>query len=149
MPEATFDYDLATGKSTLLQQGQPMLLPSVQKRGAPSTTDEWLDLSSLYVCKQVMAASSDGVHVPLTVVHSSNLLKEGTAPALLLGYGAYGQMLETEWCSDRLSLLDRGWVLAFAHVRWVSERTVSGSHLFPASRSLLCSSSLLYFLKVF
>lgn len=127
MPEATFDYDLATGKPTLLQQHQPVLQPSAQDSRAcvehpesnvPTTTHEWVDLSSLYMCKQVMATSSDGVYVPLTIVHSRKLVKEGTSPALLLGYGAYGQMLETEWCSDRLSLLDRGWVLAFSHVRW-------------------------------
>ncbi|KAG0628383.1 hypothetical protein M758_1G023000 [Ceratodon purpureus] len=127
MPEATFDYDLTTGKPTLLQQDQPTLHYSVRESGSPSTADEWLDLSSLYVCKQLMTTSSDGVHVPLTVIHSRNLSKEGTAPALLLGYGAYGQMLETEWCSDRLSLLDRGWVLAFAHVRWGSELTICAS----------------------
>ena len=144
MPEATFDYDLATGKPTLLQQHQPVLQPCVQGSGTLSTADEWLDLSSLYVCKQVMATSLDGVHVPLTVVHSSNVVKEGAAPALLLGYGAYGQMLETEWCSDRLSLLDRGWVLAFAHVRWGSEYTVcilvriSLVPCFPSSICLVC-----------
>lgn len=122
MPEATFDYDLATGKPTLLQQHQPALQPSAQDSRAcvehpESTESSTTHLSSLYVCKQVMATSSDGVHVPLTIVHSSKLVKDGTSPALLFGYGAYGQMLETEWCSDRLSLLDRGWVLAFSHVR--------------------------------
>lgn len=135
MPAATFDYDLATGKATLLQQDQPGLQSSVLESSAPSKPAEWLDLSSLYVCKQVMATSLDGVHVPLTVVHSSNLGREGTAPALLVGYGAYGQMLETEWCSDRLTLLDRGWVLAFAHVRWVLSIQFtfnSGLRFFPA-----------------
>nr|XP_024372185.1 uncharacterized protein LOC112280668 isoform X2 [Physcomitrium patens] len=126
MPEATFDYDLRTGESTFLQQNQYVLQPNTQNSRSlversesrpPNTNCVWRDLSSLYVCKQAIVTSSDGVHVPLTIFHSRNVVKEGTSPALLLGYGAYGQILETEWCSDRLSLLDRGWVLAFAHVR--------------------------------
>lgn len=132
MPEATFDYNLATGTPTLLQQHRPVLhQPSgaqEDSRNCVKETEsdaEWIDLSSRYVCEQVTATSADGVHVPLTIVHSKNLVKDGCSPALLIGYGAYGQMLETEWCSDRLSLLDRGWVLAFSHVRYVGARSTS------------------------
>lgn len=114
MPEATFDYDLATGKPTLLQQHLPQSSVDHTATALPSAT---YDLSSQYECKQVMATSSDGVQVPLTLFHSRQLVNDGSSPALLLGYRAYGQILETEWCSDRLSLLDRGWVLAFTHAR--------------------------------
>lgn len=76
-----------------------------------------LDLSALYVCDYVQAQSVDMVNVPLTIVHSRKLKLDGSNPALLMGYGAYGEILDTKWCGDLLSLLDRGWVLAFAHVR--------------------------------
>lgn len=162
MPEATFDYDLRTGESTFLQQNQYVLQPNTQNSRSlversesrpPNTNCVWRDLSSLYVCKQAIVTSSDGVHVPLTIFHSRNVVKEGTSPALLLGYGAYGQILETEWCSDRLSLLDRGWVLAFAHVRWglmAKNRTlihnphfILGSHFVQYFQVLFCSRRLL------
>lgn len=138
MPEAIFDYDLITGNAKLLQQNQPRLQKSpvlagghqvgqvnrstpignvFQEQAKRHEHKDLFDLSPLYMCEQVMVTSADGVQVPLTVVHLQNMVKNGTAPALLFGYGAYGQMLETEWCNDRLSLLDRGWVLAFAHVR--------------------------------
>lgn len=134
MPEAIFDYDLATGKALLLQQHQPLQPPALHSvsHSKPKTTsgypisqgqaasfahEELLDLSSLYVCEQVMVTSSDGVQIPLTLVYACDVVRNGSAPALLVGYGAYGQILETEWCSHRFSLIDRGWVLALAHVR--------------------------------
>lgn len=138
MPEAIFDYDLITGHAKLHQQNRPSLQKSpvlasghqvgqvnrnlpidsvLQEQAKQRGHEDLFDLSSLYTCEQMMVTSSDGVQVPLTVVHLHNMVKNGTAPALLFGYGAYGQVLETEWCSDRLSLLDRGWVLGFAHVR--------------------------------
>lgn len=61
--------------------------------------------------------SDDGVRVPLTIVYSRESWKKGQSPGLLVSYGAYGEDLDKSWCSDRLSLLDRGWVVAFADVR--------------------------------
>jgi protease II len=75
------------------------------------------DVSRCYACDHLRVPSVGMVEVPLTVVYSRNLGFNGQSPALLLGYGAYGEILSLNWCSDYLSLLDRGWVLAFAHVR--------------------------------
>ncbi len=55
--------------------------------------------------------------MPLTVLHKKGLLLNGSHPALLTVYGAYGISLETGFEPERLVLLDRGWVIAFAHVR--------------------------------
>ncbi|PNY14526.1 protease 2-like protein [Trifolium pratense] len=65
--------------------------------------------------------SHDGVKVALNIVYSMEFWqKEGQCPGLLIGYGAYGEDLDKSWCSDRLSLLDRGWVVAFADLRLVT-----------------------------
>lgn len=58
-----------------------------------------------------------GGQVPMTVVHKSGLKLDGSHPTLVTVYGAYGECLETGFEPERLSLLDRGWVVALAHVR--------------------------------
>jgi len=70
-----------------------------------------------YVCEQRWAASEDGTQVPMTVVYRKDLALDGSNPALLAVYGAYGQCVETDWAVPRVSLLERGWVLAMCHVR--------------------------------
>lgn len=77
----------------------------------------WKDFSGAYCCKTKEVISHDGVRVPLTILYSRKAWQRGQSPGLLEGYGAYGEVLDKSWCSDRLSLLDRGWVLAFADVR--------------------------------
>lgn len=79
--------------------------------------NELFDLSADYICQQHHVVGVDGISVPLTVVHLCKLKRDGQNPALLICYGAYGKALEADWCSERLSLLDRGWVIAFSHVR--------------------------------
>ncbi|CAL1395198.1 unnamed protein product [Linum trigynum] len=79
--------------------------------------ERWEDFSSKYCCERKQVISHDGIKVPLTIMYSRNAWKKGESPGLLHGYGAYGEALDTSWCSDRLSLLDRGWVMAFADVR--------------------------------
>ncbi|CAI0463465.1 unnamed protein product [Linum tenue] len=79
--------------------------------------ERWEDFSSKYCCERKHVISHDGIKVPLTIMYSRNAWKKGESPGLLHGYGAYGEALDTSWCSDRLSLLDRGWVMAFADVR--------------------------------
>ncbi|KAF0697092.1 Aste57867_12199 [Aphanomyces stellatus] len=71
---------------------------------------------SQYVCRRVHVPHGD-VHVPLTLVHHKDLSLDHSNPTLLTGYGAYGMNLETGFDMEALSLLDRSWVLAFAHVR--------------------------------
>jgi len=62
--------------------------------------------------------SHDGIKVPLTIVFSKDAPHKGQSPGLLEAYGAYGEVLDKSWNSDRLSLLDRGWVVALADVRF-------------------------------
>lgn len=78
----------------------------------------WRDLSEKYSCEEKEYFSHDGVRIPLTILFSRSAYQKGQSPGLLHGYGAYGEVLEKSWCPDRLSLLDRGWLLAFADVRY-------------------------------
>ncbi|XP_027362765.1 uncharacterized protein LOC113870370 [Abrus precatorius] len=80
-------------------------------------SQRWKDFSQVYCCHREEVISHDGVRVPLTIVYSRESWKKGQSPGLLVGYGAYGEDLDKSWCSNRLSLLDRGWVMAFAEVR--------------------------------
>ncbi|KAF8389892.1 hypothetical protein HHK36_024410 [Tetracentron sinense] len=77
----------------------------------------WKDISDAFSCEKKEVISHDGVRVPLTILYSRETQQKGQSPGILHGYGAYGEVLDKSWCSDRLSLLDRGWVVAFADVR--------------------------------
>ena len=70
-----------------------------------------------FQCYTVMVKSHDGVEVPMTLVHRNGLANKHEAPALLHGYGAYGMNFDVSFHAERLSLLTRGWIVAFAHVR--------------------------------
>ncbi|KAJ6357038.1 hypothetical protein OIU78_005014 [Salix suchowensis] len=92
-------------------------LNNKEKNNLNIELQRWKDFSGAYCCKTKEVISHDGVRVPLTILYSQKAWQRGQAPGLLEGYGAYGEVLDKSWCSDRLSLLDRGWVLAFADVR--------------------------------
>ena len=64
-----------------------------------------------------MAPARDGAIVPVSLVYRAPLVLDGERPALLYAYGAYGHIIEPTFSSSRLSLLDRGFVYAIAHVR--------------------------------
>lgn len=70
-----------------------------------------------YIQQRVWATAEDGTRVPLSVVHRREVPLDGSAPALLYGYGAYEISIDAEFSISRLSLLDRGFVVALAHVR--------------------------------
>lgn len=70
-----------------------------------------------YVQTRLWATADDGTRVPMSVVHRADVPLDGTAPALLYGYGAYEISIDPEFSISRLSLLDRGFVVALAHVR--------------------------------
>jgi oligopeptidase B len=72
---------------------------------------------SLYRSERVSALSPDGTRVPVSLVYRAPLARDGERPALLLGYGAYGVCFEPSFSPHHLSLLDRGFVVAIAHVR--------------------------------
>ncbi len=73
--------------------------------------------SSDYVTYREYVPSKDGTLVPITITHHKDLKRDGSNPTLLTGYGAYGIPFEIDHCVGRSTLLNRGWVVAIAHVR--------------------------------
>jgi oligopeptidase B len=100
-PRETFDYDLKTGARVLRKQ-----------QVIPSGHDP-----ARYVTRRLYAVADDGEQVPVTVLHRAGLALDGHAPLLLYGYGAYGHPLPASFSANVLSLVDRGFVYALAHVR--------------------------------
>ncbi|KAF8074245.1 hypothetical protein N665_1117s0001 [Sinapis alba] len=88
-----------------------------QSGQSDSGMPKWEELSDAYVCERQEVTSHDGVEVPLTILYSREAWKKSESPGILIGYGAYGEALDKSWCTNRLSMLDRGWVIAFADVR--------------------------------
>lgn len=104
-PESTFEYDMNTGKSTLLKQQE-----------VPGGFDR-----NNYKAERVFATASDGTKVPISLVYRKGVKLDGSAPLLLYGYGSYGYSIPPTFGSDRLSLLDRGVIFAIGHIRGGSE----------------------------
>ncbi|MGI4747178.1 MAG: S9 family peptidase [Janthinobacterium lividum] len=105
-PRHWYDNDMETGTRTLRK---------VQE--VPSGHD-----SQLYVTRRLQATASDGADVPITVLMRRDTPVDGTAPLLLYGYGSYGHAIEAGFSTRTLSLVDRGWIYAIAHVRGGSEK---------------------------
>jgi oligopeptidase B len=72
---------------------------------------------TLYESARVYATAPDGQEIPMSLVYKKGVKKDGTAPLLLYGYGSYGAPMDPHFNSSRLSLLDRGFVYAIAHIR--------------------------------
>ena len=104
-PFSIFDYDMNTGKATLLKQVE-----------VPGGFDR-----KNYKSERVFATASDGTKVPMSIVYRNGVKLDGTAPLLLYGYGSYGYSIPPTFSSSRLSLLDRGVIFAIAHIRGGSE----------------------------
>ena len=100
-PKTISDYDFATGQYTLLK-AQPVL-------GGYDPAD--------YVQRREWATAADGTQVPISLVHRRDVTADGTAPGLIYGYGAYEICIDPYFSVARLSLMDRGFVYAIAHVR--------------------------------
>ncbi|MFL5298411.1 MAG: S9 family peptidase [Phenylobacterium sp.] len=105
-PRQTYDYDLATRERTLRKTQE-----------IPSGHDP-----SRYVARRLYAAAPDGEAVPITVLMLKETPLDGSAPLLLYGYGAYGMALDPGFSIRNLSLVDRGWIWANAHVRGGSDK---------------------------
>lgn len=103
-PASVFDYDFARGASEL-RKTQPV--PGYD--------------ASLYESERVWATARDGTRVPISLVYRRGFARDGSAPLLVYGYGSYGLSMEPWFQSDVVSLLDRGFVYAMAHVRGGSE----------------------------
>jgi oligopeptidase B len=100
-PFSAVDYDMRTRERTVVKE-QPV-------RGGYDRAD--------YVSERLWATAPDGVRVPVSVVYRRGLKRDGSSPALLNGYGAYELSSEPMFDPVRLSMLDRGFVFAIAHVR--------------------------------
>ncbi|CAA7053610.1 unnamed protein product [Microthlaspi erraticum] len=126
IPDTIIDYDVSRRSfSVVHQEGERVMRPMDNKsqlndrasEGQDSQMHTWEDLSDAYVCERQEVSSHDGVDVPLTIIYSREAWKKNESPGILIGYGAYGEAVDKSWCTNRLSMLDRGWVIAFADVR--------------------------------
>jgi oligopeptidase B len=100
-PTSVYEYDVHTNESTLLKELE-----------VPGGFDR-----SQYRSERLFATAPDGAKIPVSLVYRKDKKGEGTNPLYLYGYGSYGYALPVGFSSNRLSLLDRGFVLAYAHIR--------------------------------
>ncbi|BBF82380.1 S9 family peptidase [Asticcacaulis excentricus] len=105
-PAQTYDYDMAT-KERVLRKTQ--VVPS-----GHNPAD--------YVAKRLYAKASDGAEVPVTVLMKKDTKLDGSAPLLLYGYGSYGISMEPTFSVSTLSLVNRGFIYAIAHIRGGTEK---------------------------
>jgi oligopeptidase B len=100
-PSEVYDYDMAK-RTRLLRKRQEI----------PSGHDP-----ADYVTTRITATAHDGAKVPVSILHRKDLARDGKAPLLLYGYGSYGMAMPASFAANRLSLVDRGFVYAIAHIR--------------------------------
>jgi oligopeptidase B len=105
-PRQWFDYDMTTRARSLRKTQE---IPSGHDPAA-------------YVTRRLYAAAPDGAQVPITVLMKAGTPLDGSAPLLLYGYGSYGMAMEPSFSIRNLSLVDRGWIWATAHIRGGSEK---------------------------
>ncbi|CAN5121046.1 S9 family peptidase [soil metagenome] len=105
-PSEVFDYDMVSRERTLRKRQE-----------IPSGHDP-----ANYVTTRIMAAAHNGAQVPVSIVHRKDLKRDGSAPLLLYGYGSYGSSMPASFSANRLSLVDRGFVYAIAHIRGGSDK---------------------------
>jgi oligopeptidase B len=100
-PDSVFDYDMESRERTLLKE-EPVL-------GGFDKQD--------YVTERLWATAGDGVQVPISIVYRRGFPRDGSRPLWLYGYGSYGSSTNASFRSSRLSLVDRGFAFAIAHIR--------------------------------
>jgi oligopeptidase B len=105
-PSEVYDYDMAKRTRSLRKRQE---IPS-----GHNPAD--------YVTTRIMATAPDGAEVPVSILHARNLKRDGAAPLLLYGYGSYGMAMPASFSANRLSLVDRGFVYAIAHIRGGSDK---------------------------
>ncbi len=100
-PNSTFDYNMKTKEKVLKKQEEVV--------GGHDPKN--------YVTERLFATARDGMKVPISIVYRKDFVKDGQKPLLLYGYGSYGYTNDPSFNSTRLSLLDRGFAYAIAHIR--------------------------------
>ncbi len=105
-PRQVYDYKIETGERLLKKEQQ---IPSGHN-------------AANYITRRTFATAPDGKTIPVSLLHSKDIILDGTAPCLLYGYGSYGISMPSGFNSNTLSLVDRGFVYAIAHVRGGKEK---------------------------
>ena len=100
-PNSVYDYNMRTTEKKLMKRQEVV--------GSFKSED--------YETERLMATAKDGTKIPISIVYKKGYKKDGNAPLLLYGYGSYGASMEASFSSVRLSLLDRGFAFAIAHIR--------------------------------
>ena len=100
-PSSTYDYDMASKDKKLMKQREVL--------GGYDPED--------YVAERIYATASDGAKIPISLVYKKGVEINGKAPLLLYGYGSYGSNTDAGFSSNRLSLLNRGFIFAIANIR--------------------------------
>ena len=117
MPAQTWSFNMDSGKRTLLKQD---VLPNGHD-------------SRDYIVKRLYAPAMDDEQIPVTLIYRKSFTHDATAPCLLSAYGAYGDSMPASFDSNVLSLVDRGFVYAIAHVRGGQEK---GRRWYDAARGI-------------
>ena len=105
-PNEVWDYELKTRVRSLRKRQE-----------VPSGHDP-----AAYVTRRLHARAPDGETVPISILHRRDVKPDSSAPLLLYGYGAYGYAMPASFATGRLSLVDRGFVYAIAHIRGGTEK---------------------------
>lgn len=100
-PSSVYEYDMAKQKKVLLKQQE--ILGGYDQ--------------AAYISERVFATARDGIQVPISIVYKKGTKLDGSAPLLQYAYGSYGASMDPTFSSNRLSLLDRGFIYALAHIR--------------------------------
>ena len=101
-PSSVIDFNMKT-KSKEIKKEQAVLGGKFDKNN--------------YIEKRIWATAKDGTQIPISLVYHKDLKKDGTNPLLLYAYGSYGVTMEPYFSTTRLTLLDRGFIFAIAHIR--------------------------------
>src|SRR5690554_528611 len=101
-PASVIEFDMATQQKTVLKE--------------QAVLDEAFDKDN-YAEERVWALAEDGTKIPISMVYKKGIKKDGSNPLLLYAYGSYGYSLNPHFSTARLSLLDRGFIYAIAHIR--------------------------------
>lgn len=101
-PSSVIDFNMKTKTKTILKE-QQILDDNFHKAN--------------YIEKRVWATAKDGVQIPISMVYRKDMIQDGKNPLLLYAYGSYGASMDPYFSSTRLSLLNRGFIYAIAHIR--------------------------------
>ena len=100
-PSSVYDYNMTTGEKKLMKQREVL--------GGYNKAD--------YITERIVATAKDGTKIPISLVYKRGIKQDSSNPLLLDGYGSYGISRETFFRSELLSLLNRGFIYAIAHIR--------------------------------